>query len=226
MFSTTNSHFASWIKVLLHHPSTTPFNNYTKKKIHAIHEAANKTEATNLLKGSQANLAFLTMATGVKHQCLLYHHLEEFESAILNQQKGHYALLSFGDSTQPVIVHTDILFNGKDKSVPGLDYLKDIDNQTKLDANPPTIGMCVILQTEIAFHSTILLPPWITKELKVAEVTMFSEIFLLIQEKAHDQDRLVDVEQDGEDFTPSTSHREDVFHILQPLWYWNYAANL
>eukprot|EP00957_Ditylum_brightwellii_P008010 607751-Ditylum_brightwellii.AAC.1 len=61
--------------------------------LHAIRDAADVTEATNLLKEAQANLTFLTMETGVKHQCLLYHHLEEFGSAILNQQKGHYALI-------------------------------------------------------------------------------------------------------------------------------------
>eukprot|EP00957_Ditylum_brightwellii_P153901 11714666-Ditylum_brightwellii.AAC.1 len=115
------------------------------------------------------------------------------------------------------MVDTEVLFKVEDKSVLGLDYFKDIDTPVKLDVNPPTIGTCTVLQLEVALHSTILLPPWITKELEASEVTTLSKIFLLIQEKAHDQGCLVDAEQDDNNFTPSTTPREDVLHILQSL---------
>eukprot|EP00957_Ditylum_brightwellii_P108438 8272126-Ditylum_brightwellii.AAC.1 len=57
---------------------------------------------------------------------------------------------------------------------------------------------------EEALHSTILLPLWIAKILKVAEVSTFKETFLVIHEKAHNQDHLVDAEQEGNNATPST----------------------
>eukprot|EP00957_Ditylum_brightwellii_P061102 4636490-Ditylum_brightwellii.AAC.2 len=34
------------------------------------------------------------------------------------------------------------------------------------------------------------------------------------------------MEQVGDDIPPSTIHQEDVLHILQSLWRWNYTANL
>eukprot|EP00957_Ditylum_brightwellii_P160742 12237553-Ditylum_brightwellii.AAC.1 len=87
--------------------------------------------ATTLLKETQVNLAFLTMTTGVKNQCFLYHNLEEFGSTILNQPAGHYALLALGDKAQPISVDTAVLFDVEDKRVPGLAYLQDLDTTDK-----------------------------------------------------------------------------------------------
>eukprot|EP00957_Ditylum_brightwellii_P061101 4636490-Ditylum_brightwellii.AAC.1 len=141
-----------------------------------------------LLKGTQANLAFLTTATGVKHQCLLHHHLEEFSLTILDQSAGHYALLGLGNTAHPVSVDTTVLFDVEDKRVPGLAYLQDLDTEDKVNTNPPTTGPNAVPQTEEALHSTILLPPWLTKEIEAAEVTSFIDLFLFIHKKAHGQD--------------------------------------
>eukprot|EP00957_Ditylum_brightwellii_P130082 9921823-Ditylum_brightwellii.AAC.1 len=53
-----------------------------------------------------------------------------------------------------------------------------------------------------------------------------SKIFLLICKKVHNQDCLVDAELDDNAAMPSITCREDVLHILQSLWYWNYAMKL
>eukprot|EP00957_Ditylum_brightwellii_P159778 12161750-Ditylum_brightwellii.AAC.1 len=153
--------------------------------------------ATNLLKGAQANLGFLTIATGVKHHCLLYHHQEEFGSPILNQQRGHYALFGFRDSAQPVTFGISVLFDVKDKRVPGLAYLKDLDAADKINVNPPTTRTNGVPRTEEVLHSTIILPTWITKAIEEAEVSSFIELFLMVCKKAHDQDRQVDVDNDN-----------------------------
>eukprot|EP00957_Ditylum_brightwellii_P083051 6312933-Ditylum_brightwellii.AAC.1 len=76
----------------------------------------------------------------MKYQCLLYHHLKKFGSSNLKQQSGHFALLGFGKSTQPLIVNTTVLFNIEDKSIPSIDYLKDLDATNKINTNPPTTG--------------------------------------------------------------------------------------
>eukprot|EP00957_Ditylum_brightwellii_P117612 8970432-Ditylum_brightwellii.AAC.1 len=108
----------------------------------------------------------------------------------------------------------------------GLTYLKGLGTVNKVNVNPPTMGTNAVQRTQEALHSTILLPPWITKEIKAADASSFSKLFLLVCEKAHDQDCLVDAKQDGDNVIPSTTHCKDVLHILQLLWYWNYAANL
>eukprot|EP00957_Ditylum_brightwellii_P077787 5911189-Ditylum_brightwellii.AAC.1 len=123
--------FASWLEALLHHPSATQFDDHTRQTVWAIKNANEVTTAMALLKGTQANLAFLTTATGVKHQCLLYHHLEEFGLTILNQPSGHYTLLGLGDTAHPISVDTKVLFNVEDKMVPGLSYLQDLDTKDK-----------------------------------------------------------------------------------------------
>eukprot|EP00957_Ditylum_brightwellii_P182299 13888189-Ditylum_brightwellii.AAC.1 len=93
--------------------------------------------------------------------------------------------------------------------VPGLAYFQDLDTKEKVNANPATTGPNAVPQTEEALHITILLPPWLTKEIKEAEVTSFLVLFLLICKKAHDQDSLADTEQVGENITPSTINRAD-----------------
>eukprot|EP00957_Ditylum_brightwellii_P147185 11207904-Ditylum_brightwellii.AAC.1 len=191
----------------------------------AIKTANDTTIATSLLQGAQANLGFLTTATGVKHHFLLYHYLEEFGSLILNQQRGHYALFGFRDSAQPVTVNTSVLFDVADKHVPGLAYLQDLDTADNINTDPPTTGPNTIPRTEEVLHSTILLPPWITKAMDKAEASSFTKIYLVVCEKAHDQDCLVDANTDDANAPPSTVHREDVLHILQSLWYWNWAAD-
>eukprot|EP00957_Ditylum_brightwellii_P002206 169629-Ditylum_brightwellii.AAC.2 len=98
MISTTVTCFTLWLDTLLHHPSATPFDAHTRTTITVIKTANNTAIATGLLQGTQANLPFFTMATGVKHYCLLYHHQEEFRSPSLNQQRRHYALFGFRDS--------------------------------------------------------------------------------------------------------------------------------
>mmetsp|Transcript_14108 Transcript_14108/g.17930 ORF Transcript_14108/g.17930 Transcript_14108/m.17930 type:complete len:149 (+) Transcript_14108:516-962(+) len=148
MLSTTDSCFASWLEALLRHPSASPFDNYTRQTVIAIKLSTNTEAATNLLKRTQANLAFFTTATGVKHQCLLYHHLEEFGSTILNQQAGHYALLGLGDSAQPVSVNTMVLSDVEDKIVPDVACLKDLDTTDKVNANPPATGPNAVQKTE------------------------------------------------------------------------------
>eukprot|EP00957_Ditylum_brightwellii_P208331 15356886-Ditylum_brightwellii.AAC.1 len=215
MPSTTNFCFAFWIEVLLHHSLATPFNNHTSETATTIKNAANIAAATNLLKGAQANLAFLNTTMGLKYRCLIYRHLEEFGSLILNQQARHYALLGFGNSTQPVTIDTTILFDAEDKNIPRLDYIKDLDTPTKLNVKPSTNGTHEVQRTKVALHSTILLPCWIPKELEETKVSTFFEIFLLIQEKAHSQDTLVETKQDNNTATPRTTYREDFLHILQ-----------
>eukprot|EP00957_Ditylum_brightwellii_P202490 15330428-Ditylum_brightwellii.AAC.1 len=107
---------------------------------------------------------------GVKHQCLLYHHLKEFALTILNRQAGHYALLGLGDSAQPVTMDILVLFDIEDKMDPGLAYLKDLDTLDKANANPLTTGPNAVQRTEELLHSTILLSPWITKEIDATKV--------------------------------------------------------
>eukprot|EP00957_Ditylum_brightwellii_P015801 1190048-Ditylum_brightwellii.AAC.1 len=206
MVSTTNAHFTSWLDTLLHYPSATPFDAHTRTTITAIKTANNAAVVTNPLKGAQTNPGFLTTAIGVKHHCLLYHHLEEFGSPILNQQRGQYALFGFGDSTQPVKVDISVLFNIKDKQVLGLAYLQDLDTANKINADPSTTGPNTIPRTEEVLHSTILLPPWITKAIDKAEASSFVEIFLVVHEKAHDQDCLVDANNNDDNAPPSTTH--------------------
>eukprot|EP00957_Ditylum_brightwellii_P015105 1139243-Ditylum_brightwellii.AAC.1 len=219
MPSTTDACFASWMETLLYHPSATPFDAHTKMLLTAIKMLTDTAAATNLLQGTQANLAFLTTATVVKHQCLLYHHLEEFALPILNQQAEHYALVGFGDSVQPVTIDISVLFDVKNKHIPGLVYLKDLDTVDKANANPPTTGPNTVPRTEEALHSIILLPLWIIKVIEEAEASSFVKLFLLVCEKAHDQDSLVDAENDNKNAIPSTKHCKDVLHILQSLWY-------
>eukprot|EP00957_Ditylum_brightwellii_P081070 6166074-Ditylum_brightwellii.AAC.1 len=216
MISSTDTCFTSWLDTLLHHPSATPFNAHTRTAVTAIKTANDTAIATCLLQGAQANLNFLTTVAGVKHYCLLYHHLEDFGSPILNQQRGHYALFGSGDSAQPVTVNTSVLFDVEDKHIPGLAYLQDLDMADKINADPPTTGSSAIPRTEEVLHSTILLPPWITKAIDEAEASSFTEIYLVVCQKAHDQDRLVDADND-ENAPPSTVHHEDVLHILQLL---------
>eukprot|EP00957_Ditylum_brightwellii_P160320 12204068-Ditylum_brightwellii.AAC.1 len=131
MPTTIDACFASWLEVLLHHPSVTQFDDHTQQTVRAIKNANKATTATSLLKGTQVNLAFLTTATGVKHQCLLYHHLEEFGSTVLNQPSGHYTLLGLGDTSHPVSIATKVLFDVEDKRFPGLAYLQDLDTEDK-----------------------------------------------------------------------------------------------
>eukprot|EP00957_Ditylum_brightwellii_P016133 1214573-Ditylum_brightwellii.AAC.1 len=126
-----------------------------RQTLTAIKDSADAMVATNKLKGSQENLAFLTTMTGVKHQCLIAHHLEEFGSTILNTQTGHYTLIIIGDNTHLVMVDTFVLFDMEDKSIPGLDYLKDLDMVARVDINLLTTGQRTIPRTEVALHSTI-----------------------------------------------------------------------
>eukprot|EP00957_Ditylum_brightwellii_P161740 12314728-Ditylum_brightwellii.AAC.2 len=93
-----DSHVVSWLEVALHHPSAKPFDEHIKETVTAIKNFANVAEAIKLVQGHQSDLVFLTTATRVKYQCLIYHHLEKFVSPILNQTAGHYVLIRFGDS--------------------------------------------------------------------------------------------------------------------------------
>eukprot|EP00957_Ditylum_brightwellii_P124207 9467855-Ditylum_brightwellii.AAC.1 len=79
------------------------------------------------------------------------------------------ALMGMGDSAMPVRVKMSTLFGVEDKQVPGLAYLKDLDSEAKVDLKPPTAGRNAITRTEEGLHSTILLPPWVTKVIEEAE---------------------------------------------------------
>eukprot|EP00957_Ditylum_brightwellii_P101986 7773394-Ditylum_brightwellii.AAC.1 len=159
MPTTIDARFASWLEVLLHHPSVTQFDYHTRQTVQAIKHTNNVMTTTELLKETQANLVFLTTAPGVKHQCLLYHHLEEFGLTILDQPAGHYVLLGLGNTVHAVSVDTMVLFDVKDKRVPGLVYLQDLDTKDKVNSNPPTTGPNTVPQSEEALHNTILLAP-------------------------------------------------------------------
>eukprot|EP00957_Ditylum_brightwellii_P073497 5584989-Ditylum_brightwellii.AAC.1 len=79
------------------------------------------------MQGQQANLTFITTATGLYETCHIYHHLEQSGSPILVTETKHFALLGFGATAQPVKVNTATLLDVEDKQVPGAAYFRNID---------------------------------------------------------------------------------------------------